>query len=94
MSRPTDGHIERRERVWLAVQGVLFFALFYLILWRALLTANRGEPLYCDVYARSEEGRWQQFQRITNTIAREDIDPYLLYRKDPAFTQHVERDEP
>jgi len=49
--------------------------------WRALLTANRGAPLYFDVYVRASGGPWQQFQRVTNHIAKEDIDPYLIYRK-------------
>jgi hypothetical protein len=49
--------------------------------WRTLLTANRGAPLHFDVYVRSAAGQWQQFQRVTNQIAKEDLDPYLLYRK-------------
>ena len=49
--------------------------------WRTLLAANRGAPLYFDVYVRSAGGQWQQFQRVTNQIAKEDIDPYLIYRR-------------
>ncbi len=49
--------------------------------WHRLLEANRGEPLCFDVYVRSESGEWRRFQTVTNTIAREEIDPYLVYRR-------------
>jgi Tol biopolymer transport system component len=48
--------------------------------WRALLEANKGRQLSMDVYVRNAEGNWQQFQRITNTIAKEEIDRTLVYR--------------
>jgi hypothetical protein len=49
--------------------------------WRELLNANRGEELHLDIFVKSQEGKWRQFSTITNTIAREDIDGYLVYRK-------------
>jgi hypothetical protein len=49
--------------------------------WHSLLAANRGQPLYFDIYVQTAGGPWQQFRTVTNTIATEDIDPYLLYRK-------------
>ena len=48
--------------------------------WRALLDANRGRELFVDVYVRNAKNQWLQFQRITNTIAKEDIDRTLVYR--------------
>ena len=49
--------------------------------WRRLLEANRGEDLCFDIYVRGDDARWLKFQTITNRIAREDIDAYLVYRK-------------
>ena len=48
--------------------------------WRALLDANKGRELFVDVYVRNVENQWLQFQRITNSIAKEDIDRTLVYR--------------
>ena len=48
--------------------------------WRDLLEANRGGPLSINICVRAADGRWRRFQPITNTIARDDIDPYLVYR--------------
>jgi len=48
--------------------------------WRELLEENRGAELRWDVSVRNAEGEWRRFDTITNTIAREDIDGYLVYR--------------
>ncbi len=48
--------------------------------WKQLLEANRGEELLWEVYVRKPDGRWTRFDTITNTIASEDIDGYLVYR--------------
>ena len=48
--------------------------------WRALLDANKGRELFVDVYVRNAQDKWLQFQRIANTIAKEDIDRTLVYR--------------
>jgi len=48
--------------------------------WHELLEANRGEELRWDIYVRKPDGQWRRFDTITNTIAREDIDAYLVYR--------------
>ena len=48
--------------------------------WRALLDANKGRELFVDVYVRNAENEWLQFKRITNSIAKEDIDRTLVYR--------------
>jgi Tol biopolymer transport system component len=47
--------------------------------WRRFLAANRG-PVQIEVYARAEDGAWRQFRTITNTVAEEPIDGYLVYR--------------
>jgi len=49
--------------------------------WKKLLSANRGEKLYFDIYAKNKTNRWVRFQTIANRIAGEDIDGYLVYRK-------------
>jgi len=48
--------------------------------WRELLGANRGGKIYFDIYVKQPSGVWSRFERITNTIAREEIDGYLVYR--------------
>ena len=49
--------------------------------WRALLDVNRGKTLHFDIYARGGQGRWRRFATITNTIAREDVDSHVAYRR-------------
>jgi hypothetical protein len=51
--------------------------------WKKLLAANRGEELHFDVCAMPRGGRWQRFESVSNTIAREEIDGYLVYRLIP-----------
>jgi Tol biopolymer transport system component len=59
--------------------------------WRELLEANRGEELSWDVYARGNDGQWTRFDAITNTIAPEDIDGYLVYRLiTPAYNLYAD----
>lgn len=48
--------------------------------WQALLGANAGQPLFCDVSVQDRQGRWRRFATVTNRIAREAIDGYLVYR--------------
>ena len=59
--------------------------------WKRLLSANRGEPLHFDVRIRSSDGAWRRFQPITNRIAREDIDGYLVYRQHNVMYSYYER---
>ncbi|KKK60622.1 hypothetical protein LCGC14_3022530, partial [marine sediment metagenome] len=47
--------------------------------WEAILQANRGGELYIDIFVEIE-GRWLQYKRITNRIAQDNIDGYLVYR--------------
>jgi hypothetical protein len=49
--------------------------------WRELLNANRGEQIIFDVFVKAENGQWNRFSTITNKIAGEDIDAFLVYRK-------------
>jgi hypothetical protein len=53
--------------------------------WRALLEANRGRELTIQVYARTGADHWHRFAPIVNTIAEEEIDPYLVYREMPVY---------
>ncbi len=48
--------------------------------WRALLAANPGREMSLNVYVKDENGQWQQFNPIVNTIAPETIDDTLVYR--------------
>jgi hypothetical protein len=49
--------------------------------WQALLRANAGEPLFCDVWVQTSPGPWNRFAPVTNFIARETIDSHLVYRR-------------
>ena len=58
--------------------------------WQALLRANAGEPLFCEVWAQASRGQWSCFAPVTNFIAREPIDNYLVYRRlKPLFNIYV-----
>jgi hypothetical protein len=58
--------------------------------WHTLLDVNRGRQLSLDVFVKSpknvssSEGKhepWSRFETLTCDIAREDIDPFLVYRR-------------
>ena len=53
--------------------------------WKDLLGVNRGAKLTFDVYVKSSAGRWSRFAPLTNTIANEDSDGYLVYREMPVY---------
>jgi hypothetical protein len=48
--------------------------------WRDLLTHNAGQELHVDVCVKTDAGTWSRYETIVNTIAAEQIDPYLVYR--------------
>jgi len=48
--------------------------------WREMLRDNKGMHLYYDIYAMNQDGTWVQFRRITNTVAQEPIDSYIVFR--------------
>ncbi|MCP4612858.1 MAG: hypothetical protein GY845_29545 [Planctomycetes bacterium] len=54
--------------------------------WHELLNANRGEQLNFDIFVKTANPRlpapqWNRFSSITNKIANEDIDGFLVYRR-------------
>ena len=49
--------------------------------WHKLLNSSRGQNLHFDVFVKGENDQWMQFSQITNKIANEKIDDYLVYRK-------------
>ncbi len=49
--------------------------------WRNLLKDNGGRELYFDIFVRDEEKQWHGFQAVTNRIANESIDKFVVYRK-------------
>jgi len=60
--------------------------------WHKLLDMNRAEQLHFDVFVKPKASssapkmpndKWNKFDTITNKIAEEDIDSYLVYRKIP-----------
>ncbi|MHC4639369.1 MAG: hypothetical protein ACYTBV_17980, partial [Planctomycetota bacterium] len=48
--------------------------------WHQLLKANKGQELHFDVLVLQEKERWSRFDTITNTIAPDRIDGFLVYR--------------
>ncbi len=50
--------------------------------WHDLLQANRGGELKTDIYAKGASG-WTHFDTVRNAVAREEIDPYVVYRYIP-----------
>ncbi|NQT15875.1 MAG: PD40 domain-containing protein [Planctomycetes bacterium] len=48
--------------------------------WRRLLEANKGGRLFYDVFAQTQDGAWVRFKQMTNTVARETVDSYIVYR--------------
>jgi len=48
--------------------------------WRDLLGRSRGGELCFDVYVCDKKGTWRRYQTVTNKIAAEDIDGYVVYR--------------
>lgn len=48
--------------------------------WKRLLGENKQGKLFFDIYTYLPEKGWYKYQTITNTIANEKIDPYLVYR--------------
>lgn len=48
--------------------------------WKRLLSDNAGGELHIDVFVKTKNGPWSQYQTIDNTIAEEPIDSHLVYR--------------
>ncbi|MBN1562033.1 hypothetical protein EH223_13250, partial [candidate division KSB1 bacterium] len=48
--------------------------------WRHLLHRSVGRPIYFDIFVYTADQGWTKYQRITNRVAQEPIDRYLVYR--------------
>ncbi len=48
--------------------------------WNSLLDSNRGQKLFFDIYTMNRDRQWSKYQPITNTISRDNIDSYIVYR--------------
>ncbi len=55
--------------------------------WKKLLEENKGKSFTIDIRIQ-REGKWYQFQSITNHIAETSIDPWLAYRIVPPGYEH------
>ncbi len=49
--------------------------------WKALLQANRGGTLRWNIAIRNPAGDWTTHAPFENTVAQEEIDPYVVYRR-------------
>ena len=51
--------------------------------WHQLLAENRGGNLRVEVFIQSkgDGARWRRFDDVRNSIAKEDIDSFLVYRR-------------
>jgi len=49
--------------------------------WRNMLRDNTGKSLRYDIYVKKNDGAWTQYGRITNTVAMEPVDSYIVYRR-------------
>lgn len=48
--------------------------------WQKFLKTNNGESIYFEIYVLFSDGLWRRYKRITNHVAKEPIDRYLVYR--------------
>jgi len=48
--------------------------------WKSLLDSNRGQKLFFDIYTMNSDQQWSKYKPITNTISRDNIDSYIVYR--------------
>ena len=56
--------------------------------WHKLLEKSKGKELKYEVYVRNGEA-WSRY-RFSNTVAEEDIDPYISYRLiEPSYVQYA-----
>ncbi|MBN1391181.1 MAG: PD40 domain-containing protein [Sedimentisphaerales bacterium] len=49
--------------------------------WHKLLDDNKGGQLYFDIFVRTDKTGWVRFDTITNRIAREKVDDFVVYRR-------------
>ena len=48
--------------------------------WKRLLRENKGNKLFFDIFVYGQQKGWQKYQTISNIIANEEVDSYLVYR--------------
>ena len=48
--------------------------------WRSMLENAKGSQLRIEIYAKSLDGKWQEFEPIVNQISVDPIDSHLAYR--------------
>lgn len=54
--------------------------------WHKLLHNNKSEQLYFEIFVKNKNNQWDKFSAISNKIAPESIDKFLVYRKiDPLY---------
>ncbi|HOY59975.1 MAG TPA: hypothetical protein PK640_17800, partial [Verrucomicrobiota bacterium] len=49
--------------------------------WKELLQANRGGTLRWNIDVRDPSGAWIACAPFENTVAQDEIDPYIVYRR-------------
>lgn len=58
--------------------------------WHELLKGAKGHKIYTDIYIE-KDSKWTQFPRISNPIAKENIDSYITYRLiEPSYIGYEE----
>ncbi len=49
--------------------------------WRNLLKENKTRRIHFDIFVGNGNNQWAHFKTFSNTVAKENIDPFLVYRK-------------
>lgn len=49
--------------------------------WKKLLERNRNKNIFIKVYAKSKDGSWSGYKKITDFVTSDKIDPYIVYRR-------------
>src|SRR5262249_21854405 len=49
--------------------------------WHQLLKQNRAGRLEVQVFAQGVDKQWKSYTALTNSVANEDVDPVMIYRK-------------
>jgi hypothetical protein len=48
--------------------------------WRELLSANSGGTISIEIYVHSASGMWKKYPSIIDTVSKDPIDQFLVYR--------------
>jgi hypothetical protein len=48
--------------------------------WKRFLSSNAGSSFFIDIYFKAKGGGWEKFETITNTVAADKIDSYVVFR--------------